>query len=72
MRGESPEVVYDPLDYPGTKRALACVLVLPWNESYTAYHVTSIATAIRQAVRDLVRMPSVSLTGNGNHKDLVA
>jgi perosamine synthetase len=46
-----PEAVnYERAHFPGTFAALAGVLVLPWNEHYTAAHVDYIATAIRQAV----------------------
>lgn len=36
--------------FPGTLRFLASVLVLPWNERYTADHVDQIAAAVRAAV----------------------
>jgi perosamine synthetase len=46
-----PEAVnYERAHFPGTFAALAGVLVLLWNEHYTAAHVDYIATAIRQAV----------------------
>jgi dTDP-4-amino-4,6-dideoxygalactose transaminase len=46
-------VDYDPARFPGTFRALDHVLVLPWNERYTAEHVDFIARALRDAVQEL-------------------
>ena len=40
---------YDPGRFPGTYAALRRMLVLPWNERYTAAHVDHIAAAIRGA-----------------------
>jgi dTDP-4-amino-4,6-dideoxygalactose transaminase len=49
-----PETVdYDPGRFPGTVAALHGVLVLPWNERYTAEHVDYIAAALRAAVKEL-------------------
>ena len=49
-----PEAVdYDRTRFPGTFEALDEVLVLPWNESYTATHVHYIAEAIREALAQL-------------------
>jgi perosamine synthetase len=49
-----PEAVnYDAARYPGTFTALDRVLVLPWNEKYTADHVQALAGAIRHAVAHL-------------------
>ena len=45
-----PEVVYDRKDFPGACRALAQILVLPWNEHYTTEHVEAIARRLREAV----------------------
>lgn len=46
-----PEAVdYDAAKFPGTFAGLEQVLVLPWNEAYTAEHITYIADAIEQAV----------------------
>lgn len=39
----------DRADYPGTAEALDRMLVLPWNEHYTAAHVAGIAGEIRAA-----------------------
>ena len=41
-------IVYDTVDYPGTMKALARVLVLPWNEFYTVEHVDYIAKNIKE------------------------
>lgn len=49
-----PEALdYDPAKFPGTFEGLERVLVLPWNESYTAEHIDYIANAIEQAVSAL-------------------
>jgi len=50
---EPSAVDYDPARFPGTFRALEHVLVLPWNERYTAEHVAFIARALREAVQEL-------------------
>jgi dTDP-4-amino-4,6-dideoxygalactose transaminase len=51
-----PEAVsYDPVKFPGTFRALAEVLVLPWNEGYTTEHVDYIGDCIGEAVSQLAR-----------------
>lgn len=44
---------YDPARFPGTYAALDAVLVLPWNEKYTAEHVDYIAAAVREAAHRL-------------------
>jgi dTDP-4-amino-4,6-dideoxygalactose transaminase len=45
-----PEAVdYDPVRFPGTFDALDHVLVLPWNERYTAEHLDHIAESVREA-----------------------
>jgi dTDP-4-amino-4,6-dideoxygalactose transaminase len=49
-----PEALrYDRDRFPGTFAALDNVLVLPWNENYTAAHVDRIAAAIHAAVARL-------------------
>ncbi|MBI2095514.1 MAG: DegT/DnrJ/EryC1/StrS family aminotransferase [Candidatus Omnitrophica bacterium] len=40
-------------EYPGSYQALSRVLVLPWNEFYTAEHVDFIAAKIKQCIADL-------------------
>jgi dTDP-4-amino-4,6-dideoxygalactose transaminase len=40
-------------EYPGSYQALSRVLVLPWNEFYTAKHVDYIADKILQSVEKL-------------------
>lgn len=46
-----PEAVdYNPEQFPGTFAGLESVLVLPWNENYTAEHVNYIANAIKQVL----------------------
>jgi perosamine synthetase len=51
-----PEALdYDRSRFPGTYSALDRVLVLPWNERYTAEHVEHIARSIRQAAERLSR-----------------
>jgi len=52
--GEAP-VVYDPAEYPGTQDALSHVVVLPWNEFYTAEHVRYIAETISETAKQLQR-----------------
>ena len=49
------EVAYDAAEYPGTRRGLERVVVLPWNERYTDEHIAFIAAAVREAVEDLGR-----------------
>jgi dTDP-4-amino-4,6-dideoxygalactose transaminase len=49
-RKDEKEIVYDVDDYPGTMKALANVLVLPWSEFYTAEHVDYIAKNIKEVV----------------------
>jgi dTDP-4-amino-4,6-dideoxygalactose transaminase len=50
-----PEALdYDPARFPGVFAALESILVLPWNERYTAKHVAYIAACLRQAVHQLV------------------
>jgi dTDP-4-amino-4,6-dideoxygalactose transaminase len=44
---------YSHARFPGTFRALELILVLPWNENYTAEHVDGIAGAIHDAHRRL-------------------
>ncbi len=49
-----PEAVnYDEELFPGTFAALAGVLVLPWNEQYTAMHLEHIAQAVRESAEQL-------------------
>jgi dTDP-4-amino-4,6-dideoxygalactose transaminase len=49
-----PEAVdYDPARFPGTFAALEGVLVLPWNERYTAEHLDYIAASLGDAVEQL-------------------
>jgi perosamine synthetase len=48
-------VVYDAAEYPGTARGLERVVVLPWNEFYSAQHVEGIAAAVAEAVTTLGR-----------------
>jgi dTDP-4-amino-4,6-dideoxygalactose transaminase len=49
-----PDAVnYDAARFPGTFRALDQVLVLPWNENYTAEHLEFLAESVRDAVRHL-------------------
>jgi perosamine synthetase len=43
----------DERSHPGVYAALERVLVLPWNEHYTEDHVTAIAAALRDAMREL-------------------
>jgi dTDP-4-amino-4,6-dideoxygalactose transaminase len=50
----TPEAVdYSPALFPGTFTGLEQVLVLPWNEAYTAEHIDYIADAVHQAVTQL-------------------
>ena len=52
-----PEVLrYDPDLFPLTMKALNEVLVLPWNEQYLEEHLDYIATSIREAAFELVRI----------------
>jgi dTDP-4-amino-4,6-dideoxygalactose transaminase len=46
-------VDYSAQKFPGTFEALHGVLVLPWNERYTAEHVNYIADAVREAGEQL-------------------
>lgn len=55
-RDGEADIVYDTKDYPGTMKALANVLVLPWSEFYTKEHVDYIAVNIKEAVK--LYMPS--------------
>ncbi len=50
-RAGLPPVVYDPAEYPGTRDALARVVVLPINEFYEEAHLDYIADRIRTAAR---------------------
>lgn len=47
-RNAEKKIVYDVKDYPNTMKALANVLVLPWNEFYTSEHVEYIAQSIKE------------------------
>jgi dTDP-4-amino-4,6-dideoxygalactose transaminase len=50
-----PEALdYDAARFPGTFEFLNRVLVLPWNERYTAEHATTLGDAIAAAVRQQV------------------
>lgn len=49
-----PNPPYDRGICPGAARGLERVLVLPWNEAYTAEHVEFIGSAVRSAVARLV------------------
>jgi perosamine synthetase len=51
LTARGSEVRYDPAGYPGTRRALSRVLVMPINEFYTSEHVEFIAEAVHEAVR---------------------
>ena len=46
-------VDYAPEKFPGTFKALAQILVLPWNEAYDESHVAYVANAIRSCVDTL-------------------
>lgn len=49
-----PEALnYDDAHFPGTFEALDSVLVLPWNENYSAEDVDYIANALREATARL-------------------
>ncbi|MCA9050532.1 MAG: DegT/DnrJ/EryC1/StrS family aminotransferase [Planctomycetaceae bacterium] len=53
-----PEAVdYADQNFPGTRKALQQVLVLPFNERYTDEHINYLATEIRAAVNSLVKTP---------------
>jgi dTDP-4-amino-4,6-dideoxygalactose transaminase len=52
-RGEPP-INYDGGDTPGTFRALAEIVVLPWNERYQDEHVAQISEAIRSVATALL------------------
>ena len=55
VRDGGTDVTYAPADFPNTMHALEHVVVLPWNEAYTAEHVDFIAGAVRAAVFGLLR-----------------
>jgi dTDP-4-amino-4,6-dideoxygalactose transaminase len=44
---------YAPERFPGVFQVLADILVLPWNERFTAEHVASLAEAIQEAAAEL-------------------
>jgi dTDP-4-amino-4,6-dideoxygalactose transaminase len=49
-----PEALcYDPEKYPGTFEGLDRILVLPWNENYSAQHVDYIAGSLQEAIQEL-------------------
>lgn len=52
---DGARIVYDRKEYPGTIEGLERVVVLPWNEKYTADHVRYIADAVRSAVESLTK-----------------
>jgi dTDP-4-amino-4,6-dideoxygalactose transaminase len=52
---DGTRIVYDRNEYPGTIEGLERVVVLPWNEKYTADHVRYIADAVRSAVESLMK-----------------
>jgi dTDP-4-amino-4,6-dideoxygalactose transaminase len=52
-RKNEPKIVYDAREFPGAFQALAQVVVLPWNEFYTAEHVDYIAGCIRTTAKQL-------------------
>lgn len=52
---DGTRIVYDRKEYPGTIEGLERVVVLPWNEKYTADHVRYIADAVRSAVESLTK-----------------
>jgi dTDP-4-amino-4,6-dideoxygalactose transaminase len=52
-RNGEPAIRYDSAETPGTTEGLATVVVLPWNERYTATHVDFIARVIRGAAEEL-------------------
>lgn len=54
-RQDGTRIVYDRAEYPGTIEGLERVVVLPWNEKYTADHVRYIADAVRSAVESLTK-----------------
>jgi dTDP-4-amino-4,6-dideoxygalactose transaminase len=53
VRDGGEDVVYDPAEYPGTMRGLERVVVLPWSEFYAEEHIQSIASVVRETVRQL-------------------
>jgi len=53
LRPDGPNPPWERRFYPGAARGLDRILVLPWNEKYTAEHVEFIASALRRAVRKL-------------------
>jgi len=46
-------VDYRPEQYPGVFQGLSDVLVLPWNEGFTADHIDNIATAVREGLSEI-------------------
>ena len=52
-RKGDPAIKYDKADTPGAVEALLGVVVLPWNEKYTAEHVEGIARAVRETAAEL-------------------
>jgi len=50
LQAGGPNPPWDRRFYPGAARGLDRILVLPWNEKYTAEHVEFIASALRRAV----------------------
>jgi dTDP-4-amino-4,6-dideoxygalactose transaminase len=52
-QADGTKIVYDAAEYPGTVQGLERVVVLPWNEFYTAEHVDFIARAVQSAVAKL-------------------
>jgi perosamine synthetase len=51
-----PEAInYEPSRFPMTFKALAGVLVLPWNENYNEEHLQYIATSIRESASELLK-----------------
>lgn len=56
-----PEIRYDRAEYPGTIQGLERVVVLPWNEKYTAEHVDFIAKVVREAAVKLNSRVSVAV-----------
>jgi len=52
-RAGEPPIVYDRADTPGAIQALSHVVVLPWNEKYTAEHVDFVSEVVREAATEL-------------------
>lgn len=48
-RAGEPPVIYDRAETPGAVQALSHIVVLPWNERYTAEHVEFVSEAVRHA-----------------------